>query len=823
MQKRSRWISILVIIMGTGLLLWNAIREEEQAERRRAAKRFTETAILFREDDGWLLDCYPAGIGEDFLFDLRETERCMDFDTKEFLSGAEVVVVEDGMPRREELKKLEEMSEETGKASGTYRVKVQLLFPETEEERILEYLMLEYNGHYGVFGIHAEGMACYLWEERDKILLEKVFVRSNGDISCREEYRYDDGGKLDMIIVHAGFNDNSRKMYECEYDSAGRLTREDFYDGREKREVRYEYEDDGFGKQRGEKQYEFKYEAIYDDAENRYWECVGGGLKSVIKYDGNGNLMDEIIYGDDENVISRWIYKYDEEGRRTESDCWCYRDGRVWRRERYDSEEYLVDEIRYDSDGGRIRRDRYEYNRFGIMTRSISYDDDTREEVEYDSVGNVLIETHYTYGGKKVRSIEYKYTYVEEYDAKGKLIRKNGYDEKGKLVYVCEYDEAGHVAKETGYDKKRVVLHKYEYDSFGNLMLEVHHNRDKSYNAQEYDGRGVLKREYCYNYEGYKEYKAITEREYDAWGNVVRESEYVKDVKVNGYEEYKRMMHIWYEISRAWAGAPSDGCGSRGKDMAREYHTAEIPDTIEVQENMGVEISYYGDGTICGLSRYEYDEAGNLTGKKLYFRDGTELARYEWEYDEYGNRITEHYFNRKWEEEEQRRKWEYDDAENMVLEYNDVDKSRIEYEYDGDGNLIRETDCGGRCWEYEYEFDEAGRMIECREKFLFYDLHGSHQHGFIRKYEYDDDGNMIGEAYYEQGIPSYRYEYEYDTEGRRIGMAVYGFDLWGGKEEMEYRYEYRYDDMGKKAKETVYRTDGSVHMYTEYIGIMHDI
>ena len=254
MQKRSRWISILVIIMGTGLLLWNAIREqEEQAERRRAAKRFTETAILFREDDGWLLDCYPAGIGEDFLFDLRETERCMDFDTKEFLSGAEVVVVEDGMPRREELKKLEEMSEETGKASGTYRVKVQLLFPETEEERILEYLMLEYNGHYGVFGIHAEGMACYLWEERDKILLEKVFVRSNGDISCREEYRYDDGGKLDMIIVHAGFNDNSRKMYECEYDSAGRLTREDFYDGREKREVRYEYEDDGFGKQRGEK------------------------------------------------------------------------------------------------------------------------------------------------------------------------------------------------------------------------------------------------------------------------------------------------------------------------------------------------------------------------------------------------------------------------------------------------------------------------------------------------------------------------------------------------------------------------------------------
>ena len=39
MQKRSRWISILVIIMGTGLLWWNAIREqEEQAERRRAAE-----------------------------------------------------------------------------------------------------------------------------------------------------------------------------------------------------------------------------------------------------------------------------------------------------------------------------------------------------------------------------------------------------------------------------------------------------------------------------------------------------------------------------------------------------------------------------------------------------------------------------------------------------------------------------------------------------------------------------------------------------------------------------------------------------------------
>ncbi|MCI9297780.1 MAG: hypothetical protein HFI10_10100 [Lachnospiraceae bacterium] len=82
---------------------------------------------------------------------------------------------------------------------------------------------------------------------------------------------------------------------------------------------------------------------------------------------------------------------------------------------------------------------------------------------------------------------------------------------------------------------------------------------------------------------------------------------------------------------------------------------------------------------------------------------------------------------------------------------------------------------------------------------------------------------MIGEAYYEQGIPSCRYEYEYDTEGRRIGKVVYDFDLWGGKEEMEYRYEYHYDDMGKKAKETVYRADGGVHMYTEYIGIMHDI
>lgn len=557
MFKNHRWISMLLIVMGTGFLLVFGKKEQEKESRRNeTAEKFTETAILFRQADyEWILNCYPEELGEIFLFDLKETGRCVDSETRKILSEAELEVMENRTLDDMEIKKLGEIPEEVGEFSEAYIVKIRMSIPKMKEKKILEYLVAEYDGHYGVWGIYIDGLNFYLWETHEKILMKKIFCNGNGDISREEEYEYDE------------------------------------------------------------------------------------------------NMEEEIDYGDG--------------------------------------------------------------------------------------------------------------TYAE-------------------------------------------MQRNYEYDDMGNVVKEIYRDKKGGYVISEYNRRGVLTGKYIVHLDG-----SITECEYDPQGNIYRRCEYNREGIVRECDEYRRMMRMWYEMTLGWE-ISSDTSEKETKEVIMDYQYAEIPDNIVWEENMGIEISYYGDGTICGLRRYEYNESGRLTGRNQYFRDGTKLARYEWEYDDQGKLMRELFYDRDGEVE-CNNEWEYDDAGNIVRER--YYGSREEYEYDETGQLIHKTFYGskGKFSEHEYKYDESGKLVE---DMLYAQVYFE---GYMKKYEYDTAGNMIQEIHYLDKKESERRKYEYNTQGNCIGMAIY--DIWGGEEKLQCSYEYEYDSKGNKVGETVYHADGSIYIHTKYIGI----
>ena len=88
MRKYHRLRSILILLLGTAFVLLAAGTERnKQIGRREAAEEFVEAAILFRSGAlDSLSERYPEGMGEELVFDLKETLRCLDDETMEKLS-----------------------------------------------------------------------------------------------------------------------------------------------------------------------------------------------------------------------------------------------------------------------------------------------------------------------------------------------------------------------------------------------------------------------------------------------------------------------------------------------------------------------------------------------------------------------------------------------------------------------------------------------------------------------------------------------------------------------------------------------------------------
>jgi len=128
------------------------------------------------------------------------------------------------------------------------------------------------------------------------------------------------------------------------------------------------------------------------------------------------------------------------------------------------------------------------------------------------------------------------------------------------------------------------------------------------------------------------------------------------------------------------------------------------------------------------------------------------------------------------------------------------------YEYDNNGNIIKEISYDDNYWivdYYEtYEYDSNGNKIKGTQ-------HSESGISGSTEYEYDSNGNKTKETRYYNGNIASIYEWEYDSNGNAIKEAQYD-----GSGNIKFRYEY--DSDGIITKYTSYENDGSIRKtYTQ--------
>lgn len=279
-------------------------------------------------------------------------------------------------------------------------------------------------------------------------------------------------------------------------------------------------------------------------------------------------------------------------------------------------------------------------------------------EYEYDTEGNIILETCYGLGEEETdpeinywieysygkdaagEGIQTKWEYYADgslhsktvYDCEGERLQDITYMKDGKLGMIYEYDPSKRQQWLTEYDEEGNVEWQYrtDYDDQGNEILNV-----------EYDAEGNISpvRGCACDPEEYIPYWRY-ENSYDEAGNLIRQIVYDINDTQTGYREYA------YD---------EDG-------------------------NIIINAEYDGENEIVYYCEYTYDEKGNLVSSFSSDESGTYEAEYAYEYDMYGHCVKKTGgLSTVWE-----RKY---DADNRLIKYTDGDGDRYYYKYTPIGAL----------------------------------------------------------------------------------------------------------------------------------------
>ncbi len=274
----------------------------------------------------------------------------------------------------------------------------------------------------------------YYYDAEGKFL--RVTYCSYDGIREEREYYYDAGGNS-VFTVYSG------KMWNCEYDSAGNLTRVYDYDDNAEYTFNYDSEGNLTGSTYYDNGYSHETGYTYDAAGNRisesYWNSNGYGDEYAYEYDEAGNRTKE-AYWDSDGYSWQSIYEYDEAGNRTKEAYWDSTG---------DSWQSIYE---YDEAGNRLKESYEDSNGFGYQ---YLYD--------YDTNQNMLSSNYTTTDG------EYD-SCVYEYDTDGRLIRLtrlNSYGSDEEEVY--EYNFAGVQVYHNSYSSNGGNYYSY-YNALGDIV-----------------------------------------------------------------------------------------------------------------------------------------------------------------------------------------------------------------------------------------------------------------------------------------------------------------------------------------------------------------
>lgn len=202
--------------------------------------------------------------------------------------------------------------------------------------------------------------------------------------------------------------------------------------------------------------------------------------------------------------------------------------------------------------------------------------------------------------------------------------------------------------------------------------------------------------------------------------------------------------------------------------------------------------------------------AHTVITRETYESSDGDSHEYTYEYDDDGNLIRETLeYGDGYEYT-----CEYDDNGNLLWEtsdYGDGDVDERVYEYDSDGNLLRETfeSSDGYSSELTYEYDRNGNL-------LWEAYENSDGDSHVCTYEYDSGGKPIKATNDANDDYSSEHTYEYNSAGNLLREVYERYESSNG---VSYEYTHEYDDDGNLLRE-VYDDGGVVsHEYTfEYDG-----
>lgn len=588
--------------------------------------------------------------------------------------------------------------------------------------------------------------------------------------------QYDNGGNL---IKETDENDNSTSY---SYDKVYRLISVAYADGSSEK---YEYDlNDSLTK--------------YTDANGNvtrytytplgYTKSVeqANGAKTEYKTDAGGNVLEETdalgsvtsyVYDKEGKLITKvlpntatYTYTYDTIGRlitesKPEGLSTSYRynsygdiesqtdqSGRTTRY-KYDSMHRIISStdaegnttrFSYDSAGnldsltsakGYVTT--YKYDVLDRITQTLSPEGKT-EVYSYDPVGNLLSVTE---NGGRVTSYTYDgtgnmlsttnaagFTRYMKYDAKGRLVSQSDYKNRN-TTYT--YDKNGNVLSETD---RRGNTTTYTYDSVNNLISQVDaQDRSKSY------GYDLLGRVTSVTEDG----KYTSEFAYDSVGNLIAGAGYI----------------YTYDLG--------------GNLTASMNALGDITSYIYNSNGMLEKVKNADGSTVS----YDYDKLDEMISKKY---DGETVALYG--YDKDGNRVS-------MEDITGSTNYEYDKVGRVKAVILSDGKSKITYDYDVYGNLIRLGYPDGTSVEYKY--DELNQLVSLKNT-----------SGESTAYKYDANGNVT-QVHRPNGTYT---QIEYNENDQVKSLINYGttkFFVFFKKTIEISSYKYEYDKSGNIVKETI--------------------
>jgi RHS repeat-associated protein len=448
---------------------------------------------------------------------------------------------------------------------------------------------------------------------------------------------------------------------------------------------------------------------------------------------------------------------------------------------------------------------------------------------------------------KKKETIIYNIVNGQETGETVKRIENYRYDEFGNLTNytgpVANRDENGYPT-----DIEHTVIYSYAYDKFHVPQLKTWKINSNTTCQIKYDidDKGNVTRQTEIQGDDPAKW-IITDYSYDSYGNVIK-----KELK-----SPERTYTTFYEY-----GVDMNGTDQKGASLTREYtivNGTEISKRYAYDFNTGVVLAEEdGNGNRTG---YEVDLLDRVTKQILPDRSYKQYAYGDFAYS---NRNIEYT-----DPSGTKFLYIYDIAGNLLEAYvyaNNAWNSLSKFEYDFNGNKIKETDANGNSVRFAYDSKNRlvkktfyeGDNVKKAEQALSYTyvsdgdamllLSVTDEEGYTQKFYYDANHNLVKSELTPDKKISYISTFTYDYVGNKIkqtdargNASVFEYDGMGrlvsktdalgfttrytyngmskllAMEEPDGRItEYAFDELGRVKSEKIYKKGTSDGIFTRY-------